>query len=175
MSLAALKRKLWPETKQNDLEFKSVYQQYYSQVLAIAKSLTNTCNEAEDITQEVFIAVMKSLPRFKGESSLSTWLYRITCRISQRHMVKKRSKNKVLKGESDDSQELNENSLISATQIHQAINNLPLMHRTILSLICFAGLSHQQVAEILDVPIGTVWSRLHQARKTLADDISKLK
>jgi RNA polymerase sigma-70 factor (ECF subfamily) len=174
MSIAALKQKLWPKSKHNNLVFKTVYQQHYPQVLAIAKSLTNSSNEAEDITQEVFIAVIKSLPKFKGESTLSTWLYRITCRIAQRHMIKNKNSDAPLTDEINDSQKTNDDVQLSAVEINQAISKLPLMQRTILSLICFAGLSHQQVAEILDVPVGTVWSRLHQARKVLAKSSKEL-
>jgi RNA polymerase sigma-70 factor (ECF subfamily) len=174
MNLAALNRKLWQKPKHNDLIFKTVYQQHYQQVLTIAKSLTGSNNEAEDITQEVFIAVIKSLPKFKGESTLSTWLYRITCRIAQRYMIKSRNNNTSLEDEINEAQKPNDDLHLSTEKINQAISKLPLMQRTILSLICFAGLSHQQVAEILDVPVGTVWSRLHQARKSLAENSNEL-
>ena len=71
-------------------EFEALFKEYYAFVFRLAFTLVGSSSEAEDITQEVFIAVLRSLARFKGEAKISTWIYRITMRIAGRHIGKRK-------------------------------------------------------------------------------------
>ena len=70
-------------------EFVALFKDY-AFVFRLVFTLVGSSSEAEDITQEVFIAVLRSLARFKGEAKISTWIYRITMRIAGRHIGKRK-------------------------------------------------------------------------------------
>ena len=145
-----------------------VFVQQHPSVYRLAYSLCGSATEAEDIAQEVFIAAFRGLANFKGESQLGTWLYRITTRVAGRHMAR-RSRHQP---HSDEIEELpnvdRADADIVANELLQAIAHLSLPLRTVLSLVSIEGLSHQVAADVLGVPVGTIWSRLHSARKQLA-------
>lgn len=148
-----------------------VFEQHYPAVYRLAYHLSGSETEAQDIAQEVFIAALKSLAKFKGESQLSTWLYRITTRITGRHLARNNRfswTDNSIDHIADDSQA---DTDIVAKELLQAITKLPLPLRTVLSLVAIEGLSHQVAAEVLDVPVGTIWSRLHNARKQLTQHL----
>ena len=150
-------------------EFASVFREHYPYVVRLAASLTGDVDLAKDVAQDVFVAVFKGLPRFRGESSLKTWIYQITLRTAGRHCVKKRKQpaaglaldfDELCGGEQAD-------SAATLAELVAALDALPLEARTVLSLVAIEGLSHEAAAEVLGVPVGTVWSRLHAARRKL--------
>lgn len=148
--------------------FADVFREHYPYVVRLATSLTGDFELAKDIAQDVFVAVFKGLRGFRGDAALRTWIYQITLRISGRHSAKHKkhaSQQYDLDGlpgvESAD-------STASLTELVSALNELPLASRTVLSLVAIEGLSHQAAAEVLGIPVGTVWSRLHTARRQLA-------
>lgn len=140
---------------------------HYTDVLRLAYSLSGHRQSAEDIAQEVFIAVINGLDRFRGDAHPSTWIYRITVRIAGRMMAKYRWRN-ADQAEIDaltatDSAE----DAAALAQLLREIQRLPLTSRTVLSLVMLQGLSHTEAAEVLGVPVGTIGSRLHNARMQL--------
>ena len=143
----------------------------YPFVYRLSYTLCGNADEAEDIAQEVFIAAIKGLVKFRGDSQLRTWLYRITTRISGRHLARK-SKQQMVVVELEDIANCDKaESEIEFNELVHAIGKLSLPLRTVLSLVAIEGLSHQLAADVLGVPIGTIWSRLHKARKQLADNL----
>ncbi|RLA05803.1 MAG: hypothetical protein DRQ47_00220 [Gammaproteobacteria bacterium] len=147
---------------------RNIFEDYYPYVYRLSFSLCNNASDAEDIAQDVFIAVINGLPSFRGDAKFSTWVYRITTRIACRHIVK--NKHQPLTSSHTDtlqSESANEPE-ITHQQLAKAMNKLSLPLRTVLSLTSIIGLSHQQVADIMGVPVGTIWSRLHSGRKQLA-------
>ena len=153
-------------------EFEAIFKEHYTFVFSLAFTLVGSISEAEDITQEVFIVVLRSLARFKGEAKISTWIYRITVRIAGRH-IGKRKRTREMNSEDHDPSEQCSSVGLSINDFNRALEKLTLPQRTLLSLIVVAGLSHKEVAEILGIPAGTVGSRLHSARQELSRYIGR--
>ena len=146
-----------------------IFKEHYRYVFRLATSLTGDYDLAKDISQEVFIAVMNGLSDFRGESQLRTWLYQITIRISGRQLAR-RNRNSVSVLDPDDYPGIaSAESAAVLVDLLGAINRLPLSSRTVLSLVSIEGISHEAASIVLGIPIGTVWSRLHTARKQLAE------
>ena len=128
--------------------------------------------DAEDITQEVFIAVNNGLSDFEGRSQLKTWIYRIVICVSSRFL----SRRKLMDSIDDIAESSFSHSQTTNTDdnnILRVMLKLPLEQRTLISLNAIEGLSHQQVADILNVPVGTIGSRLHTARGNLSALLGK--
>ena len=157
---------------ERDKMMESIYRLQYPYVYRLAYSLCGNATEAEDIAQEVFIAAFNGLTKFRAESRLSTWLYRITTRISGRHLAR-RSRHKAMNGQIEDlSNSDRADAEVITKELLHAIEKISLPLRMVLSLVAIEGLSHQDAAEILGVPVGTIWSRLHRARKQLAANLT---
>jgi RNA polymerase sigma-70 factor (ECF subfamily) len=150
-------------------EFANVFREHYPYAVRLAASLTGDVELARDIAQDVFVAVFRGLPRFRGEASLRTWIYQITLRTVARHAVKR--KKQPVTGLDLKVDELHgdgaADTAATLAELAAALDKLPLEMRTVLSLVAIEGLSHEEVAEVLGVPVGTVWSRLHNARRKL--------
>lgn len=141
-------------------------------VLRLCASLSATKADAEDATQDVFLAVHRALPTFRGESRLSTWVFRIAIRaaLERRARARRHDTEAVNEEVSDPRPDLESSTHArrEAARVMAGLEKLSFEHRTVLSLFALRGLSHKQIAEILGIKEGTVWSRLHLARKHLA-------
>lgn len=152
-------------------DFAVVFREHYPYVVRLATVMTGDIDVAKDVAQDVFIVVMKGLRAFRGESTLRTWLYRITLRMAGRHAAKRRKHSSAafdfdaLPGAED------ADGAVRLTELVKALSGLSLEARAALSLVAIEGLSHQAAADVLGVPVGTVWSRLHAARRQLAKRI----
>jgi RNA polymerase sigma-70 factor (ECF subfamily) len=152
-----------------------IFRSFRAPVLGLCLHLTGRRSDAEDAVQEVFLAVHRALPRFRGEARLSTWVYRIAIRaaLAQRGAHGARPPDESL----DESLSVpsGEADLIArdrARRLVVAMDQLAIEHRTILSLFAVEGMSHKEISDVLGIPEGTVWSRLHAARKELAHALS---
>jgi RNA polymerase sigma-70 factor, ECF subfamily len=156
------------------LEFASVFREHYPYVVRLAANVTGNAELARDIAQDVFIAVFRSLPKFRGESSLRTWIYQITLRTAGRHSVSHKKQPATGLDLDFDQIHGSESADTTATlaEFAAALDKLPLEMRTVVSLVMIEGLSHEEVAGVLGVPVGTVWSRLHNARRKLVAAMS---
>ena len=149
-------------------DFQAVWSEFYPAVWAHCHRLLGSASEADDATQEVFLAVYDGLDSFRGESRMFTWLYRIATRIALRHRAKLHRQpyqptTEPTTAEPD----------VLEYQLRRALASLSLEHATMLSLFAAEGLSHSEIAEILGIPEGTVWSRLHTARRKLAEQLAE--
>lgn len=148
--------------------FSELVQDLRKQLFAVCLHITGSASDADDALQETLLAMHTGLPGFRGESGLSTWAHRIAIRCALRmrarrarpaaldeHFPAKRAADTLLAAEFDE-------------RLSAAMQRLTAEHRVVLSLFAVDGLSHAQIAEILGLPEGTVWSRLHAARKRLA-------
>lgn len=136
--------------------------------------------EAEDATQEAFVLALTKLDSFRGQSAFYTWLYRIAFNAAISRLRKKRpalsiqndlaSAGKSLAGDGEQPEErISRQEDIALIQ--NALGQLLEQHRAILVLREIEGLSYEEIAEILKLPIGTVRSRLHRARLQLKTEI----
>jgi RNA polymerase sigma-70 factor (ECF subfamily) len=140
-------------------------------------------NEAMDATQEVFIKIFRAIGRFEGRSSLKTWIYRIaanTCiSIAEK---KKREKDGLLQtmmnwwssisGESPEEEVLNrEIRMINQKLVSEKIARLPEAYRMPVILKDIEGMALEKIAEILEIPVGTVKSRINRGRRLLQESL----
>jgi RNA polymerase sigma-70 factor (ECF subfamily) len=146
--------------------------------------LTGGAEDAHDVLQETFLRAYSKLGRFQGESSFYTWLYRIAVNLA----LSFRRKNRLFlrlgdgsaardlevvdPGEHDPSLPLER--LERDALIQRALNGLAPDHRAVVILKEFDGLSYEEIAAILRIPVGTVRSRLHRARTDLRGRLHSL-
>lgn len=138
-------------------------------VFALCLHLARDRGEAEDATQETFLAVHRGLAGFRQEARLSTWVYRIAIRMAGK--VRARRASAEVPESLPDPAPGPERSAAARLEVRRllaALEQLPAEQRVVLALFAVDGLGHAQIAEVLGVPEGTVWSRLHGARKRLA-------
>jgi RNA polymerase sigma-70 factor, ECF subfamily len=133
--------------------------------------------DIDDVVQQVFIAVFGSLRHFKGESSLDTWVYRITVKVCTTQLRKKYRKRQVrivydaMERESEDTSTADPAEAIEkkelAHAIFDALDKLSIEKRLIVTMYEMDGHTIEEIACILEKPIGTVKSRLFHGRKAL--------
>ena len=164
--------------------FEQLLDRYQKTVYHQALRLVGNPEDAADVTQEVFIKVWKHLPSFRGESSFSTWLYRLTDNASL-DLLRREKKRR---GDSslDDEEGAPLLPADPAPTPHQAVEQKELRqavaeslaqlseeHRQILVLREVNGLSYEQIGDILNLSPGTVKSRMARARISLANFLRK--
>lgn len=162
------------------VEFHDVYERFKTPVWRLSRRLTRNEEEAFDTTQEIFLRVWKGLPGFRGEARLSTWVFQIAwnyLRAYRRRMGRSpqlagdgAGGNGPLPDEVPDDGPDPERAASSRQlleRVDRALRRLPEHQRVVVWLRDGEGLSYQEISEVLDVPIGTVRSRLARARDTL--------
>lgn len=151
--------------------FREIFETLRAQVFALCLHITRSRSEAEDALQETFLAVHQSIHLFRGESKLSTWVYRIAVRASLATRAKRRNHasldeaRNVSTGHASPEEAAHTQKEFG--KLRAAFDQLSAEHQVVLSLFAIEGLHHAEIADILGVPAGTVWSRLHLARKRL--------
>jgi RNA polymerase sigma-70 factor (ECF subfamily) len=138
---------------------------------------TDEDRDAEDLAQEVFVAAFKSLGSFRRESAFSTWLYGLARNVCLQH-GRKRGRMNILQ-EPEDFLEIPDNlpheammeKAESEQMVRTAVANLPPLYRTILLLREWEGMPYADIAQVLQIPLGTVRSRLHNATILLAKSL----
>ncbi len=132
--------------------------------------------ESEDIAQEVFIQIYKSLGGFRRESAFGTWAYALTRNVCRRRL-RDRGRESGLFAEKDEDREPPDRALSvektfereeDGQRVRAAIDGLSPLHRSVLFLSCWERLSYEEIAAALDIPVGTVRSRIHNAMAALA-------
>lgn len=127
--------------------------------------------EAEDLAQESLTRVLSKLDTFRGNSDLGTWIYRITTNTCLTHL--RRRARSPLQPNSDALAEPSDDSGVqtsdTSAELRKALDQLSEEHRTMLLLRDVQGLEYEQLAAVLEIPVGTVRSRLFRARQALRD------
>lgn len=189
-------RRLVRRLKQRDEgAFREMVQTYQSDVFTLVFRMLGNYEEAEDLAQEVFVTVFKSVDGFRGDSKFSTWLYRIavnTCKnrfkylarrhyhamqpldeLSERSMTGRDGGAAVsLQAQISGPEKMLEGLRLEKA-IQRAIAALEEDQRALIVLRDIQGLSYQEIATITSLPEGTVKSRLHRARMALKDKLKK--
>lgn len=143
-------------------------------------------SEVEDVVQEAFIKAYRALPSFRGESAFYTWLYRIGINAAKNYLVSEGRRpptttefdSEEAEGFEDAEQLRNintpENELMSkqvAETVNKAMDSLPEELKTAIILREIEGLSYEEIASMMNCPIGTVRSRIFRARETIAEKL----
>jgi RNA polymerase sigma-70 factor (ECF subfamily) len=174
--------------QQGDIQaFERIVLTYQHKVFNLAYRFLGEREEAEDLTQEVFINVFRHLNRFRGKSQFSTWVYQVTmnhCRnrlkyLKRRHHHGTESLDTPLRtAEGELERELPDEADVPDQVLHRqevqslvqaALSELREDYREVIVLRDIQELSYQEVSEVLDLPEGTIKSRLHRARLELKD------
>lgn len=145
--------------------------------------------EAEDVTQDAFIKAYRALANFRGESAFYTWLYRIGINTAKNHLLaNKRRPPTSTPFDSEDSESFEEASLLREVTtpenelmskqvvdvVQSSLQQLPEDLRSALTLREIEGLSYEEIATVMNCPIGTVRSRIFRAREAVAENLRPL-
>jgi len=161
---------------------------YQHKILSLISRLVNDPAEVQDIAQESFIKAYRALPNFRGESAFYTWLYRIAVNTAKNYLVSRHRRPSGSDIDIDEvaqfSSEPNLRDIDSPDQqlqgeqmikiVNAAITALPEDLRTALSLREFDGLSYEEIAEVMQCPVGTVRSRIFRAREAIDKELEPL-
>lgn len=155
------------------MDFESVYREYHQPIRRHVARLVGA-DEAEDVTQEVFASVSAALPGFKGESSLSTWIYRIATNAAVDRLrspsFRRTSHTAEQEANVPDKAAGAEQAMARREMndcIRGYIDRLPASYRTVIVLSDQQGLANQEIADALGITLHTVKIRLHRARARL--------
>lgn len=154
---------------------------YQHRIFALIGRYVRDADEVQDVAQEAFIKAYRALPRFRGDSAFYTWLYRIAINTAKNHLVSRSRRPPGSDVEIEDAEyyeaggalrdiENPENALFGAelkAVVEGAISALPDDLKTAVTLREFDGLSYEDIAEIMDCPVGTVRSRIFRAREAI--------
>ncbi|HEY1816709.1 MAG TPA: sigma-70 family RNA polymerase sigma factor [Kofleriaceae bacterium] len=170
--------------------FRELVDGHRDRVYNITYRMLGNTAEAEDVAQEVFITVFKTIETFREESKFSTWLYRVTvnhCKNRIKYLARRHERDRDELDESSNGH--NNNHAIGGTRptapdralegaqmeklLQEAIGNLDEEHRVVVVLRDVEDLSIEEICEITGLPDGTVKSRLHRARLALRKKLSR--
>ncbi|MFH1567379.1 MAG: RNA polymerase sigma factor [Gemmatimonadota bacterium] len=147
--------------------------QHAGLVHGLAHRLCGSADEALDAAQETFLNLIEALPGFRGECALTTWIYRValnTCRGRGRRRQQLRSREAPLAAEPAAREPSSHQVLEEAErrdQVRQAIDDLPDPYREVVVLHYLQDLGYEEIAAVLEIPLGTVKVRLHRAKERL--------
>ena len=160
---------------------------YQHRISGLVGRYVRDSGEVQDVTQEAFIKAYRALPRFRGDSEFYTWLYRIAINTSKNYLVSKsrrppdrdidvdaefQADSAVLKDVAGPESRLATEQLQKV--IFHAIENLPEELKTAVTLREFEGMSYEEIAEVMECPVGTVRSRIFRAREAIEKSIEAI-
>jgi RNA polymerase sigma-70 factor (ECF subfamily) len=156
----------------------------YDRIYGLSRRMLGNDQDAQDATQETLIAVVRGLPRFDGRSAFATWAYRIATNTALDELRRRRRRPVPRSGGAEGSTSFHEASLTHATHlttwsdtgdavgarldVDTALARLPEEQRAAVVLRDLLDLDYAEIAEVLDIPIGTVRSRIARGRSALA-------
>jgi len=161
--------------------FNMLVLKYQHKVMKLVTRYVRDQAEAEDITQEAFIKAYRALPAFRGESAFYTWLYRIAINTAKNSLMSSRRRlvdydldlqdpedyaSQVLLKDSDTPEGMLLTDEIRQT-VQEAMEQLPDDLREAITLRELEGLSYEEIAQVMDCPVGTVRSRIFRAREAI--------
>jgi RNA polymerase sigma-70 factor (ECF subfamily) len=168
--------------------FDLLFSRYQYKIVNLVGRFLRDPEDVQDVVQEAFIKAYRALPRFRGESAFYTWLYRIAINTAKNHIVARNRRPPGSDIEIEDAEHFEsadalrefddpESSLARdelEAEIHAAIAELPEDLRSAVTLREFDGLAYEEIAEIMDCPVGTVRSRIFRAREAIDKRIAPL-
>jgi RNA polymerase sigma-70 factor (ECF subfamily) len=154
---------------------------YQHRIFGLISRYVHDADEVQDVAQEAFIKAYRALPRFRGDSAFYTWLYRIAINTAKNHLVSRSRRPPGSDVDVEDAEyyasggalheiETPESALFGSELkevVERAIRDLPEDLRTAVTLREFDGLSYEDIADIMDCPVGTVRSRIFRAREAI--------
>lgn len=168
---------LVPAAGEGDADaFEALVRRYQSRIISLAGGYVGDPSDAEDLAQEVFVRIFRSLGRFRGESLFRTWLYKVALNVARSHGTR-RGRQQPVWGDSgadetrvfdppDNTPDV-ESTLVRRDAIDRALAELPEDLREAVVLRDVHGLEYREIADATGAPLGTVESRIFRARQRL--------
>lgn len=172
--------------------FREIVNKYKSVVYNHSRNFLRNAQEAEDATQEIFINIFNNLKKFRGESKLSTWIYRITVntcknKLKQIKRLKANIIDEIIDEDDDESKKMIENIRENKdkepdniftqknlrTVIYKKMKELTEEQRTVIILRDINGLSYEEIAKVMKISVSAVKSKLFRARENLREKLEK--
>lgn len=151
--------------------FRELYEKYRDKMYATAWRIVGDAEEAADLVQEVFVKLHGELGSFRFRSRFSTWLFRVVANhaINRAHEIRRRARlqERIFRRKGGGGAEEASGSRGLDERVHRAIRRLSPKLRAVVSLRYLGGLSYEEIAEVLELSVGTVKSRLFLAHETL--------
>lgn len=168
--------------------FDLLVKQYQHKIIGLIGRYVYDQHEALDVAQETFIKAYRALPGFRGDSAFYTWLYRIAINTAKNHLVARNRRPPDVDVDVDDAQSLGADSELRDLEtpenalyrdelekvVKQTLDRLPEDLRVALTLREFEGMSYEDIANVMDCPVGTVRSRIFRAREAIDKEIAPL-
>lgn len=153
--------------------FNALYEKYRHRVYRTALAITRDTAAAEDILQECFLRVHAYIDKLHGEHTLAPWLYRVTVNLSYQWLNKDHRQFQILRRLREPAAHPSAPRSVAQEELHEivarALDMLSFDHRVVVVLYYLNEFSVEEIAQILDCPVGTVKSRLHYARRRLKE------
>lgn len=168
--------------------FNLLVQKYQHRIAKLVGRFVYDSTEVEDVTQEVFIKAYRALAKFRGDSAFYTWLYRIAVNTAKNHLVSmgRRPPGTDLEAGDVENMEIGSDLREQGTPemnmladeigetVRRTVDGLPEDLRTAIMLREIEGMSYEEIAEVMDCPIGTVRSRIFRAREAIDTELKPL-
>jgi RNA polymerase sigma-70 factor, ECF subfamily len=183
-----IKQKIKQVKKGDQSAFEEIVNFYQNKVFQVCYRMLGNLHEAEDIAQEAFVRAYTNIHSFDEKRKFSTWIYRIATNLSI-DRIRKKKPDYFLDAEIQGAEGLTMYSQLSADQplpeeeveslelqsyIQKQIQSLPEKYRSVITLRYVEDLSLQEISEILDMPMGTVKTRIHRGREALRKKLRDL-
>jgi RNA polymerase sigma-70 factor (ECF subfamily) len=160
----------------DELTFDGIYRDHRGKVLGAVRGVLGYDGETEDVVQLAFIEIHRALPSFRGQSKVSTWVYRIAVNVALQHIRRKQRRRWLILGAKGD-----ETERVGVTQdaearfasrqvlerVYAAVDRLSEKKRTAWVLYEMEGLAPAEISEVLGLPLNTVRSRVLAARRAI--------
>lgn len=162
---------------------------YQRKLIRLLSQFVRDPAEVEDVAQEAFIKAYRALPSFRGDSAFYTWLYRIGINTAKNYLVSQGRRAPTLQGiDSEEAENFEDGGILRemhtpeselmskqiAQTVNQTLEELPEELRTAIILREIEGLSYEDIANIMECPIGTVRSRIFRAREAISEKLRPL-
>ncbi len=189
MSERGIDQKLVARVQRGDKgAFDLLVRKYQHKVAKLVSRYVRDRREVEDVTQEALIKAYRAIGGFRGESAFYTWLYRIAVNTAKNYLesmgrrppgsdVEVEGAELIESGDGLRDQATPERQMLTdeiASTVHRVIENLPADLRTAITLREIEGLSYEEIAQVMDCPIGTVRSRIFRAREAIDQELRPL-
>ena len=182
MTAAVTDQQLVAKVQKGDSRaFDMLVLKYQHKIMGLISRYVHDADEVQDVAQEAFIKAYRALPKFRGDSAFYTWLYRIAINTAKNHLVSRSRRPPGSDVDVEDAEYFDAGSALRTIEtpesalfgeelkvvVERAISGLPDDLRTAVTLREFDGLSYEDIAEIMDCPVGTVRSRIFRARESI--------
>lgn len=165
------------EAKEDPSAFAELVSRYQDRLYNFLYRMTGSREDAQDLAQETFLRIYKALARFRQGSPFSPWMYKIAVNLAINHRKSRRPteglEEDFASTNRDGSPEEYAERREAQQRIHSAIQELPAAYRAVVILRHMDELSYDEIAQALDIPLGTAKVRLHRARLMLQEKLNK--